>query len=236
MDRQRGLADRTVIVLMAVAAVALASVVAASFAGGVGTEPPRASFVFETDGTDVIATHYGGDDLDGKRIYVESAERGVLGNAAGTDGRACAENRTRLTQGTTCRLADAAHEQLYVVWQADGQRQILDRRPADPTPTPTPTVTPTPTTTPIPTPNGTVTPNGTTTATPSGTTPANGTGTPASNGAATPIPTNGTATATNGTGTPSGTTEGTPTGTDDGTTAPTATPTASEGTATDAAE
>ena len=231
---------------MAVAALALATVVAASFAGGIGTDPPRASFVFETDGTDVIVTHYGGDDLDGEQIYVESAERGLLGNAAGTDGRACAENRTQLSQGTTCRVADAAYEQLYVVWQADDERAILDRRPADPTPTPTPTVTPAPTTVPTATPtetvvpngtaapNGTVTPTGTVlpnaTATPDGGTtvpPVDGTGTPAANGTATP----GAGTATDdGTGAPTGTTAGTPAGTEDGTatqpsttTAPTAT-------------
>lgn len=173
---ERGLSEGTTLLLMGVAAVLLASVVLASATGGDGgdTGPPRASFVFETDGRDVLVSHFGGDELDPERVYVDTAS-GTLGNFAGTDGQGCATNRTKLTAGVTCRVANASWERLYVVWRGQGdERRILARRYADETPTSTPTVTepsaPTETATQTEPAGGTARPDGTAT-------PANGPGT-----------------------------------------------------------
>lgn len=218
------------LVLMAVVAVLLGTVVAANLAEDPGaTEDPRASFTFATDNETVLVTHYGGDELDPAQVYVESGVRGRLGNFDGSAGMACAENHTRVSQGTTCRVPNATYERLFVVWEGEENRSlILARRGSDPTPTPTPTPVPTATTTPT-----TPAANATVTGTPATGTPATGTGTPATE---TETP----ATATGTPGTP-GTSTGTPGGTTpDGTATPgnrTATPdggttTPSDGTAT----
>ncbi|WP_135363341.1 hypothetical protein [Halosimplex halophilum] len=205
----RGLSENVILLAMALAAVLLAMSLVTSISGG-PAEPdrPRASFVFETDGTDVVVTHYGGDRLNGSHVHVESATRGRLGAFAGTDS-ACATPVENVTRGSECRVPGAAYEPLYVVWDGSaGDRLILDRRPADPTPSPTPTATPSPTPTPTATPTATPTP--TPTSTPDIGTPTEGTTTP--NGTVTPGP-NSTAGPT-GTAAPNGTAA--PTGTDDG--------------------
>jgi hypothetical protein len=223
---------------MAVVAVLLAMVVAAAATGGdgggeAGIDPPTASFVFETDGSDVNVTLYGGDALDGEAIYVESASEGTLGNVAGTDGSACATNLTRMRVDDGCLVTNATHDTLYVVWRSGGDRYILDRRYGDPTPTPVPTATPspTPTLTPTETPRpGTPTDgvgNGTTTPGNGTVTPVNGTATPGDGPTETPTdgtpvgetPAGETPTRTPGGGTPTPADAATPSAT------PTATPT-----------
>ena len=214
----RGISEDALLILMVAAAVLLAMSVVASLSGA-GTERgpdrPRASFVFETDGTDVLVTHYGGEPLDGSNVSIESETRGMLGEFNGSDGTVCATPVSNVTHGATCRVPNAAYEGLYVVWnETGGDRLILDRRPAADTPTATPTATPT------------VTPTSTATLTPTATPAANGTATPSETpveGTATPtpppngtVPPNGTA-VPNGTATPDGTSTGgtaIPTGTD----------------------
>lgn len=137
---------------MAVVAVMLATVVAASISGGDGApdpggDHPHASFTFSTENSTVLVTHYGGDAMNGSRLYVESETRGRLGDFAGTNGRACAANVTRVEPGSTCRVPDAIYDRLYVVWEGPGNRTtIFARRLPDPTPSPTSTPTPTTTT------------------------------------------------------------------------------------------
>jgi hypothetical protein len=191
---------------MAVVAVLLGTVVAANLSGGGGAgapADPRASFTFDADNESVLVTHFGGDELNASRVYIESGERGRLGNFDGTDGRVCAENVTHLVVGVTCTVADARYERLYIVWEgADNRTLILARRLADPTPTPTGTPTVTPTAGPTPTPSPTGTPTGTTAVNQTPTsTAANATATPS--GTATSVPTP----------TPSPTPTGTPTNT-----------------------
>lgn len=222
--RTAGRAQTRRLALMAVVAVLLGTVVAANIVGDPGaTEDPRASFTFETDGSDVLVTHFGGDELDPAAVYVESGTRGRLGNFGGSGGMACARNHSQVEQGTTCRVANASFEQLYVVWQGEENRTlILARRGPDPTPTPTPTATataaPTPTATGTATPGTPGTPTDTETSptvtetpetatqTADETTASNETGTP--DGTATP----GTATPADGTATPAGTPTETPSG------------------------
>ncbi|QLH80096.1 hypothetical protein [Halosimplex pelagicum] len=199
----RAVSENVILLAMALAAVLLAMSVVTSISGG-PTDPdrPRASFVFEADGTDVVVTHYGGDRLNGSHVSVESATRGSLGTFADAEDGTCATPVENVTRGSECRVPGAVYEQLYVVWNgSDGDRLVLDRRPADPTPSPTPTATPTPTPTPTP---GAVTPPGTPpngTATPgNGTAAPNGTLTPGLNGTAAPEGTP----AANGTSTPTG--------------------------------
>lgn len=223
----RGLSEQTIVLLMVVAAVLLAMSVVTSLGGGgpAEQERPRASFVFETNGTDVLVTHYGGDALNGSNVYVESASRGVLGSFAGTENGTCAASVTNVSEGTDCLVTSSIYEALYVVWrgpeEADADRLILDRRLGDPTPSPTPTATPTATPTP------TITPTPAPTPTPGTGTQTNETATPAPNGTVAP---NGT-TAPDGTDTPGGPDRSdTPGGTETGGTAtpsgtPTATPT-----------
>jgi hypothetical protein len=234
----RAISENVVLLAMALAALLLAMSLVASISGG-PTDPdrPRASFVFESDGTDVVVTHFGGDRLNGSHVSVESATRGSLGAFADTDGGACATPVGNVTRGSECRVPDAVYEQLYVVWNGPGDdRLVLDRRPADPTPSPTPTATPTPTQTPTatptptPTPTPTATPGAGTPGTPTNGTAAPGNGTAAPNGTLTPGP-NGTVApeetaAPEGTSAPSGTGDGT--GTPSGTPTGAATPASSE--------
>lgn len=201
---------------MAVVAVLLAMVVAAAATGGgggggeTGIDPPTASFVFETSGTDVNVTLYGGETLDGEAIYVESAVDGTLGNLAGTDDRACATNVTRMRVGDSCVIEDATRDTLYLVWRSGGDRYILDRRYGDPTPTPFPTPSPAATPTLTATPTESLVPG---TSTPT-VVPGNGAVPPdggAGNGTVTPTP-GGDPTETQTSGTPPETrTAGTPT-------------------------
>jgi len=193
--------------LMAVVALLLATVVAANIAEETGQNPgvdPRASFTFDADGTAVVVSHYGGDELDPAAVYVESGRQGRLGNFDGSAGMACAENVTRLVPGTTCRIPESRYDRLYVVWENEQNRSlILARRGPDPTPTPSPTPTPTPT----PVPTDTPTPGATETATPPPTEGGTATGTPTTgtppSGTPTPTPaTTPTATPPNGTATP----------------------------------
>lgn len=208
----RGISEQRLVLTMAVVALLLGMVVAATATGGGGDggiDPPEASFVFERNGTGVDVTHYGGESLDGGEVYVAAGGE-TVGNFEGSDGQACAVNRSRVTRGDTCTVADVVTETLYVVWQSGGDRYILDRRAGDPTPTPTPSSTPTPSPTPTEGP-----PDGTPTGTPpDGATP---TGTPPDG-----------ETPTDGPGTDDGTPTPTPTGT------PTPTPAPNGGTSTPA--
>lgn len=178
--------------MMAVAAVLLAVALASSVGGGGETDPrPEASFVFDRDGLAVVVTHFGGDAVDGDHLYVVSRSRGSLGNVAGTDGRACERNRSEMTRGDECRVADAVYDRLLVVWQrGETERLVLARRGASATPTPTPTATPTPTPTPTATPASTPTPTPdasptTSAATPTPSTPGNATTPPETTGQST---------------------------------------------------
>lgn len=136
---------------MAVAAVLLATVVASSLSGGPPPGDPRASFTFDAENDTVLVRHYGGDTVDGSRLVVESGSRGRLGTFDGSDGAACERNVTRASPGSVCRVPNATHERLLVVWEGpDNRSLVLARRGADPTPTPVPT-TPAPTPTPSPT-------------------------------------------------------------------------------------
>lgn len=213
--------------LMAVVAVLLGTVVAANLSEAPGSDAtdPRASFTFDTDNETVLVTHYGGDEIDPAHLYVESDTRGRLGTFDGSDGMACERNVTRVVPGSACRVTNATHEKLYVVWDRGENRSlILDRRAADPTPTPSPTPTPNATVSQTPgptTPNGTATPTATgapaTPGTPTPSTPATSTGTPTGTastpGTGTPTPA---PTTTNGTEPPAGspTPSATPTGTE----------------------
>lgn len=160
---------------MAVVAVLLGTVVAASLGEGParspGTDDPRASFTFATDDGTVAVTHFGGDALDPAHVYVESGTRGRLGNFGGSAGAACTENLTRVRPGATCRVPNATDERLYVVWDAGENRSlILARRGADATASPartaagTATPTPTPATPPATAPPATRGPSSTTAA------------------------------------------------------------------------
>lgn len=181
---------------MAVAAVLLATVVTSSLSGGPPPGDPRASFAFDVDDDTVLVKHYGGDSIDGSNLVVESGERGRLGTFDGGEGMACERNVTRARVGSVCRVPDAVHERLFVVWENRNNRSlILARRAPDPTPTDAPstlsrTTTPSPTDVPAITAEPTVTaatstaPQGTNTPTVSSvTTP---TGTPTLTPASTP--------------------------------------------------
>lgn len=206
------------LVLMAVVAVMLGTVVAANIAEDPGaTEDPRASFTFETDGNAVLVSYYGGDELDPASVFVESGVRGRLGNFDGSAGMACQRNVTQIERGSTCRVPNGTFERLIVVWEGEDERSlILAQRGPDPTPTPslspTPTVTETPATpdsTATATPTGTTRPGTPSTQTTSGGTTAPGTATATANGTA---PAGGTDTATP-TGTPTPGETATPAGT-----------------------
>jgi hypothetical protein len=186
---------------MTVAAVLLATVVASSLGGGPPPGDPRTSFTFDAENDTVLVRHYGGDAIDGSALVVESGERGRLGTFDGSDGMACEHNVTTASVGSVCRVPNATHERLFVVWENRNNRSlILARRAPDPTPTlvPTtmsPTATPSPTVAPGTTAEPTVaTPTaspvaGTTTATASPVPTPTGTPTPSPAPVSTPTPT-----------------------------------------------
>jgi hypothetical protein len=209
----RAVRTDALLVVMGVTAVLLAVTVATPFVGD-ETTAPSASFVFEVEGEDVVIQHYGGDSIGGEYLYVLTRANGTLGNVAGTDGKACAEDVSTMERGDTCRIRDSAYTRVLVVWQRDGERHVLGLRPADPTPTPVPT--PTPTRTPTPTPTGTPTPTPTPTVTPTPTTTSGG-ATPGTTTASTPE------TTVAGTTTEGTTTASTPTASSTGTPSPSAT-------------
>ncbi|MEF8884537.1 MAG: hypothetical protein V5A44_05380 [Haloarculaceae archaeon] len=189
----QGRAQARRLAVMAVAAVMLATAVAASLGGGPAREDPRASFTFDVENDTVLVRHYGGDVVDGSDLAVKTSERGRLGTFDGSDGMACESNVSRVGPGSVCRVSGVAHERLLVVWEGPDDRSlILARRGPDPTATTAPTTRPL-TATPSPARTPTSVPAGTTaiaTATP---TPEERTGTPTATTVLTPT---GTPTAT----------------------------------------
>lgn len=112
---------------MAVVAVLLATVTAASIDGDPHSherDHPHATFSFAVENSTVVIEHVRGDTLDGAAVYVESAERGRLGNVDGSDGLACTSVATEVEPGTTCRVPDAADERLVVVWAGPDNRTL----------------------------------------------------------------------------------------------------------------
>jgi hypothetical protein len=112
----RGISEDALSIPLVAAAVLLALSVVASLSGA-GTERgpdrPRPRFVFETNGTGVLVTHYGGGPLDGSNVSIESETHGVLGDFDGFDGIACVTPVSNVTRGATCRVSNAACEGFF---------------------------------------------------------------------------------------------------------------------------